>query len=199
MGENTPPALLLLAAGASTRMGRPKQLLPVHGQPLLRHVVTSVLTAPVAPIVVVLGANAAAIAPCLAGLAVQTVVNENWSEGMGSSLRKGMEALLAAAPNTHRVIIALADQPDLSAGHFARLIETQHATGRPIVASVGEGISGPPVLFMAKYFPALLALRGDAGARTLLRDHVADVATVPLPSARDLDTPEDYQAFLERP
>jgi molybdenum cofactor cytidylyltransferase len=179
-------------------MGRPKQLLPVQGKPLLRHVVESVLTAPVSPVVVVLGANATEIAPCLDGLPVQVVVNPGWSEGLASSLRIGMEALTAGATTVESVVIALADQPDFPAGHLEKLREVQAATGRPIVASECAGVRGPPVLFTAGYFPALRALRGDAGARALLQTHARDVATVPLAAARDLDTPADYAAYLNR-
>jgi molybdenum cofactor cytidylyltransferase len=189
--------LVILAAGASTRMGRPKQLLPMYGgRPLLRHGVESALTGPVSPVIVVLGANASEIAPCLTGLAVQLVKNAAWAEGMGSSLRCGMEALLAAVPGVQNVIVTLADQPDLPAGHFSELLKTQRATGQPIVASACEGVRGPPVLFTAKYFPALRTLQGDAGARTILREHAAEVATVPLRSIRDLDTPSDYSDYI---
>ena len=199
MADKISCGLILLAAGASTRMGRPKQLLPMYGnRPLLRHVVESTLTEPVFPIVVVLGANTREVAPCLAGLLVRIVVNPDWAEGMGSSLRCGVEQLIATAPTIQSVIVALADQPDLPAGHFLRLIETQRITSQPIIASECEGVRGPPVLFTTKYFPALRAMRGDTGARVLLKTHANDVATVPLHAARDLDTPADYADYLEQ-
>ena len=110
MAENFSCGLILLAAGASTRMGRPKQLLPVRGRPLLRHVVEACLAAPVSPVIVVLGANSAEIAPCLGGLAVHVVVNAGWAEGMGSSLRAGLEALAALAPAAKNLVIALAER-----------------------------------------------------------------------------------------
>ena len=198
MAEKTSCGLILLAAGASTRMGRPKQLLPVAGRPLLRHVVEAALTAPVAPVIVVLGANAAEIAPCLDGLPVQVAINPGWAEGMGSSLRIGMQALNSHLPPVDGVIVVLADQPDFSAGHMVRLMETHRATGRPIVVSECGGVRGPPVLFTAKYFPALLALQGDTGARSLLQAHAHEVATVPVATADDLDTPANYAAYLRR-
>ena len=199
MAENFSCGLVLLAAGASTRMGRPKQLLPVRGKPLLRHVVESVLTEPVSPVIVVLGANAPEIAPCLDGLRVHVVVNAGWGEGMGSSLRIGLEALITSTPTVGGIIVALADQPDLPTGHLAALIERQRATGRSIVASESEGVHGPPVLFTRKFFRALLALRGDTGARSLLRTYPEDVGAIPLPNLRDLDTPADYADHLNRP
>ena len=197
MAEKDNCALILLAAGASTRMGQPKQLLPIRGKPLLRHVVESAMAEPVSPVIVVLGANAAEIAPCLVGLPVRIVINPDWPEGMGSSLRRGVEELTRCTPTVDRVIITLADQPDILSGHLSQLIATQHTTDQAIVASECEGVRGPPVLFAAEYFPILLTLAGDTGARALLKEHADDVATVPLPSARDLDTLADYNAYLE--
>lgn len=196
MAESFRCALLLLAAGGSRRMGQPKQLLPIDGQPLLRRVAAGALAAPVAPVLVVLGAQAAAIAPCLDGLAVQTVVNARWAEGMATSVRAGLQALANAAPAVSAVVIALADQPDFSAAHLAALIETHRRTGQPLVASEAAGVLRPPVLFAAAWFPRLLALQGDEGARTLLQAHRAAVAVVPLARAVDLDTPADYEKFL---
>lgn len=196
MAESFKCGLILLAAGASRRMGRPKQLLPVAGRPLLRHAAESAAAAPVAPVVVVLGARAAEIAPCLDGLPVQIVVNAQWDQGMGSSVRTGLRALTAGTPGLATVIIALADQPGCPADHFARLIETHRATGRSIVASSVAGVPGPPVLFTAVWFHLLLVLDGDTGARRLLRAQRAHVATVPLASGTDLDTPADYERYL---
>ncbi len=191
-------ALILLAAGASTRMGRPKQLLPVNGQPLLRQVVETALAAPVAPVLVVLGAHAAEIRPCLDGLPVQIVVHAGWAEGMGSSLRVGMEALAAVQPAPGGVVIALGDEPGFSADHVLRLIETHRVTHQPIVASAYGEVRRPPVFFSAKYFPALRALQGDAGAGPLLRAHAPEVATVNLAVVHDLDAPADYADYLKR-
>jgi molybdenum cofactor cytidylyltransferase len=198
MAEPSRCALLILAAGASTRMGRAKQLLPVNDQPLLRRVAQAALSAPASPVLVVLGAHAAEIAPCLEGLPVRIVVHAGWAEGMGSSVRAGMEALASCQPAPESVVIALGDQPDFSASHLARLIEAWCVTGQPIVASEQGTVRGPPVLFAAKYFPALRTLQGDAGARSLLQAHAHEVTTVPLQVAPDLDTPADYAAYLNR-
>lgn len=195
MPDSSTCALVLLAAGGSTRMGRPKQLLPVHGQPLLRHVTQLALRASVSPVVVVLGANADVIAPCLDGLSVQIAVNPNWSEGLGSSLRCGMEALLTAVPETEVVIVALADQPALPPEHLAQLIARYCQGGCTAVASKIGQEPVPPVLFDRSWFDRLRTLTGDTGARALLHERAAEVATVPLATNTDLDTPEDYRAF----
>jgi molybdenum cofactor cytidylyltransferase len=177
-------------------MGRPKQLLPVAGRPLVRHVAEQALAAPAAPVIVVLGAHAEQIVSSLDGLPVQIVVNDRWERGMGSSLRAGMEALTAASLETKAVIVALADQPGCSAAHLARLIETYRSTGRTIVASATGEVRGPPVLFAAAWFHRLLQLDGDVGARELLREQVDALATVPLDAAADIDTPADYTSLL---
>ncbi len=189
-------ALVLLAAGASQRMGRPKQLLPVAGRPLVRLVAEQALAAPVTSVTVVLGAHAAQIGSSLDGLPVQIVVHDQWERGMGSSLRAGVEAVLAASPETKAVIVALADQPGCSAAHFARLIETHQSTGRTIVASATGAMIGPPVLFAAHWFHRLRQLEGEVGARELLREQRAATASVPLETAADLDTPADYERYL---
>jgi len=150
----------------------------------------------VSPVIVVLGAQAMKIAPCLDGLDVRAIVHAAWTEGMGSSLGAGMRELTRLAPQADAVIVALADRPDFSATQAAHLIQTQARTGRSIIASESGGVRLPPVLFARKHFPELLALRGETGARAVIEAHPADVATVPLAAAADLDTPEDYERFL---
>jgi len=198
MAESFSCAIMVLAAGASTRMGQPKQLLPVGDLPLLRQVVEEAVGSLAAPVIVVLGAHAAEIRPTLGGLAVHVVVNEGWAEGMGSSVRVGMEALAQLAPEAGNVIIALGDMPNFSATHLTRLIEACRQTGRSIVATEHGGRLMPPALFAGGHFPALRASHGDAGARALLQAHADEVARVPAAELFDLDTQADYAAYLKQ-
>lgn len=187
--------IIILAAGASTRMGRPKQLLELEGRSLLLRAVEAALAAPVWPVVVVLGANAEAIRPSLARLPVLIAENPAWAEGMASSIRAGVATLRQFSRSLDGTVIALCDQPAFSAGTIQRLREAQRATGAGIVAARYGGRSGAPALFSREHFPALAALTGEAGARGLLHGEAGAVATVDLPElARDLDTPEDYAA-----
>jgi molybdenum cofactor cytidylyltransferase len=177
-------------------MGRPKQLLPVNGRPLLRHVTELALRSPVAPVVVVLGAHADKIEPVLSGLPVHLIANPKWNEGLGSSVRIGVEAALRLAPDLAGLIILPADQPDLPAQHLESVIERFCQGNCSLVASLTAGQRVPPVLFGAAWFDWLRQLTGDAGARDLLREDRPEFASVPLASNADLDTPEDYNRFI---
>jgi oligoendopeptidase F len=190
--------LVLLAAGASVRMGRPKQLLEVDGEPLLRRAVQAALATPTRPVVVVLGAHAALIRPVVADLPVLLVENPDWAEGLGASLRTGVRALEAAAPGLDAMVVALADQPHFSAALVGRLLAEQARTGRAIVASRHGDRGGPPALFLRSRFDALRHARGDAGARALLASAAAEVALIDVPDAADLDTPDDYRQYAAR-
>ena len=178
-------------------MGRPKQLLPIGNKPLLRHVAETALCSPVHPTIVVLGASAARIRSCLDELPVQVVVNEEWTEGIGSSVRVGIEALTKLSPAANGVIIALGDQPTFSAAHVALLLETHRQTGRTIVASQYCGYLQPPAFFAARHFGALQGLYGERGARSLFQTYADEVATVAADGLCDLDTPTDYADFLK--
>ena len=178
-------------------MGRTKQLLPIKGHTLVRHVVELVLRAAVSPVVVVLGAEEKNIERSLAGLPVRLAVNPNWSEGIGSSLRVGVESALAYAPGLQALIIALADQPGLPPEHLDALVARYRHGGCTLVASQTGPARVPPVLFGAEWFPRLRTLAGDAGARDLLRENRPDFATVPLADNTDLDTHEDYERYLK--
>jgi molybdenum cofactor cytidylyltransferase len=178
-------------------MGRPKQLLPIKGHTLVRHVAELVLREPVSPVVVVLGAEEKKIEPTLAGLPVRLAVNPNWSEGIGSSLRVGVEAALDYAPGLQALIVALADQPGLPPDHLGNMIARYRHGGCSLVASQTGPARVPPVLFGAEWFPKLRTLTGDSGAREILREKNPSFAFVTLESNADLDTHEDYERYLE--
>ncbi|HEY0944011.1 MAG TPA: nucleotidyltransferase family protein [Opitutaceae bacterium] len=189
--------VVLLAAGGSLRMGRPKQLLPLEGRPLLVRAAEAALASPAWPVVVVLGAQADAIRPALARLPVLIAENPAWAEGMASSLRAGLGVLDAFSTHIDAAIFALCDQPAFSADTIRRLIAAQQATGRSMVAARYGGHLGAPALFLRSHFHALTTLTGDQGARQLLVTAAPDaVAAVDLPElAVDLDTPADWAAW----
>lgn len=190
-------AAVVLAAGAATRMGQPKQLLDWDGQPLVRQAVTTALEAGLAPVLVVLGSVHTAVAAALEGLPVHPVLNPSYAEGQSTSLRAGVAALghLADA-----AVVLLGDQPFVTAAIVGRLVQVWRATGRPIVAPVYAGQRGNPVLFARAVFPELLAVAGDQGARAVLAADRSRVELVPFDDARplvDIDTPEDYERLRQ--
>ena len=184
-------AAVVLAAGLSRRMGRPKLLLDLGGAPVIRLSVERILAAGLDEVIVVTPPDAAGIAAALDGLPVRYAVNADPAAGQATSVVAGIHAL---APETDAALIALGDQPTLPADVIPALVRARADTGRPIAAPVYRGERGNPVLFAADMFPELCALSGDRGARGVIERDAARVALVPFDVAMppDLDTPEDY-------
>ncbi len=186
---------IILAAGASSRMGEPKQLLPLEGRPLLLRTVEAALASAAWPVVVVLGAEAEKIRPLLARLPVLVAENPAWAEGMASSIRTGIAMLQQFSRSLDAALIALCDQPAFTADTIVRLVARQQASGQSIAAARYHGRNAAPALFLREHFSALAALTGEEGARTLLQARPDLVASEELPElAIDLDTPADYAA-----
>lgn len=186
--------LIILAAGASTRMGTPKQLLFYKGCSFIRHITEVAIISVCQPIVVVLGANAERIKPEINQFPVQIVENSQWEKGMSASIRVGLEALLTVNLNLEAVAIALCDQPFVSSQTLNQLIEAYHFTGKPIIACEYAGTLGVPALFNRTLFSELMALKSTEGAKKLINKHIHEVLSVPCPEAAiDIDTPSDYE------
>jgi molybdenum cofactor cytidylyltransferase len=185
--------LMILAAGASTRMGTPKQLLSYRGRSFVRHITEVSLTSLCQPIAVVLGANAERIKPEISQLPIQIVENQQWAEGMSTSIRVGLEALVAVNQDLDAVAIALCDQPFVSSQTLDRIVEAYHFTGKPIIASEYAGTLGVPVLFSHTLFSEIMALKSTEGAKQLIKRHIHEVFSIPFPEGSiDIDTPNDY-------
>ncbi len=186
--------LILLAAGGSRRLGRPKQLLEYEGLPLLRRTTEAAIGSMCDPVVVVLGAESERCAEVLAGLRVEMVCNPQWADGMAGSIRMGLDALAAKVPDAEATVLCLCDQPHLSSSVLDSLVNTHLRTAKPIVASEYNGAPGAPALFASSHFSDLRSLSGDEGARRLFRRFPADLVTVPFPGgAHDVDTMDDYR------
>jgi len=189
-------AIVVLAAGASSRLGSPKQLLVYKGRSLLQHAADAALQTSLRPVVIVVGANSDATKKQMEGMKVEIAENEAWQEGMASSLRCGLAAVQKMKPETDGIIFMVCDQPYVNKSLLENLLLTQHKTGLPIMASSYEGKLGTPALFHKSFFPELLELTGDVGARKLMVQHSDDVATVLFPKGDiDIDTAAEYEAL----
>ena len=191
--------LLLLAAGSSSRLARPKQLLPYQGRTLLRHAAEVAAASPCRPLVLVTGALHDELLPEVEGLPFHVVRNDAWADGMGSSIAAGLAELETAveAPKVDAVLVMLCDQPLLTEDIIGQLIVQFQATGQPVVACSYAGVQAVPALFSRAVFPQLLALNGAAGARELLQQY-AHLPTVDFPGgATDVDTESQYAALGE--
>jgi molybdenum cofactor cytidylyltransferase len=189
----------LLAAGSSTRLGKPKQLLEYNGGSLLRHVLRIAAEAEANPLIVVLGANADLLIQEIDEKEADIVINKDWKEGMASSIIAGLNALLEKYPSVDGVIFMMCDQPFVSESLLNDLIITQQQTGKSIVTSSYDNTMGPPALFHKSIFPELLQLHGDTGARMILQQHINEVATVLFSKGNiDIDTMEDYEALSQK-
>jgi molybdenum cofactor cytidylyltransferase len=183
---------VILAAGAATRMGRIKQLLPYRGATLVEHTILTAQKAGFAPVVVVLGAQAVAVGEAVTRTTAERVMNQDWEAGMGSSVTAGVARLL----DLDAVAILLADQPCISATDLTAMCRELEGSEAAVVAASYAGTVGVPAIFRNSLIPMLLQLAPDAGARALLRDKGLNVLRYELPAAAtDIDTPEDFAAL----
>ncbi len=184
---------VILAAGGSTRMGQPKQLLDWQGAPLVTRAVATALETSLWPIVLVLGNAADAIKPLFAKQPLQIVENKLWGRGIGSSIHLGVETLDRFSISLEGALVMLADQPHISAGALNALLAA-FGDGTKIIAAKYSGSVGSPVLLPRRFFPELKALPPDVGAQRILKANANEVIAIDRPElAVDLDTPEDYQ------
>ncbi|MCS7235388.1 MAG: nucleotidyltransferase family protein [Armatimonadota bacterium] len=181
-------AAVVLAAGSSRRMGKPKLLLRWGNSSLLRRAAEAALQA-ADRVVVVVGPDPDRMRQELAGLPVEVVVNPDHAQGLASSLRCGLRTV----PDAPAVLVTLADQPRVTGEHLRRLVEAYRDTEAPVVAASYAGTAGVPAVFRRDLFGELVRLRGDSGARPVIERHRDEAVLVPVPEAAvDVDTPEDW-------
>src|SRR4051812_15575768 len=187
-------AAIVLAAGGSTRLGRPKQLVTFGGETLVRRAINAAAAGGCAPVVVVVGETESLIRRELSGSSAEFVVNVDWQRGLGTSIRCGMEQLLARERNPAAVILVACDQPFVDAALIATLRATHESTGNPIVACRYAGTLGIPAVFDASCFGELLSLPDDSGAKAIISANADRVAEVPFAAGEfDIDTAADLE------
>ncbi|MES2455946.1 MAG: nucleotidyltransferase family protein [Bacteroidota bacterium] len=193
----TATGIVILAAGSSSRLGKPKQLLTYQGKTLLERVLDCAIQTPFRPIVVVLGAYAEEISALRLPEGISIVVNDQWQHGMGTSISVGLSAVLNQQPDMAQVIFSVADQVFITAEVFMALFDRKQQTGKNIIASTYAQAKGVPVLFDKKYFGELLLLAGEQGAKTVLKQHADDTDTILFESGHvDVDTEQDYLKLI---
>lgn len=188
-------AAVVLAAGRSSRLGTPKQLLPFKGRPVLAAVVEALLQSPVDRVTVVLGDRAVEVAGALEGLAVEVVINSRHHLGQSESLKAGLQAL---GGRVEAALFALGDQPLVKPGTIRLLVENYRAGGG-IVAPFFRGKRGNPVLFGRQFFAGMMSLDGDLGAREIIARNPGSLCRVEVDDpgvVLDIDTWEDYRRLL---
>jgi molybdenum cofactor cytidylyltransferase len=189
-------AIIILAAGSSSRMGTSKQLLPINGQSLLSRATQVALQTQAANTVIVLGSNEAEHRKAIEHLPVEIICNEAWQQGIGSSIKAGIDYVCHRYPETSAAIFMVCDQPFVTVDHLTSLIKEHELTSQPIVCSRYAATVGIPVLFEKSMFQNIMKLPDSAGAKRLIEQNPHLVTSVVLKGGEiDLDTPQDYNDF----
>ena len=184
----------ILAAGESSRLGRPKQLIQFRGKSLILRTVDAASEVGCSPVTVVLGRDRKKIEDELAGTRVAIVKNENWRAGIGTSIRAGVQNLLSQTSNLEGIVLLVCDQPFADAGVIKGLIGLRQKTNKSIVASAYAETLGVPAFFDHSCFEELLALSDDSGAKSIILRDRKRVAELRFPEGNiDIDTEEDYE------
>jgi molybdenum cofactor cytidylyltransferase len=192
--------LIILAAGESKRLNYfPKQLLKVNEKTLLRNAAENALSSDAALVCVVLGANFEKLKSEIEDLSLEIVANENWADGMASSLQKGLRKLLEIESDLQGFCVTLCDQPLISYQIINRLINVFQTDNPPIVASEYAETIGVPAIFGKPFFDELLNLKSSESAKKVMTKHLDSVKKISVPEAEfDIDTKEDFESFLKK-
>jgi molybdenum cofactor cytidylyltransferase len=192
-------AAVVLAAGGSTRFGKPKQFALFQGEAFINRIVAAAMEAGCTPVVVVTGEDSVPIGLELSELTVSIAVNPYWQSGVGSSIVVGIRHVMNLAPDIDAALLLTCDQPFVTAAVLTQMIQFRLTSGKPIIASAYAETIGIPALFHRSCFPDLLRLKGDSGAKGIILARPDDVASFDFPSGEiDIDTAADYEK-LDQP
>ncbi|MCG2587280.1 nucleotidyltransferase family protein [Rhodohalobacter sulfatireducens] len=199
MSESENIGVVILAAGSSSRLGRPKQLVEFQNKSLLQHVIDTINPFQFHPSVLVLGANADEIRKSINPKNVTLLHNENWSEGIASSIRLGVSESIKLEKSLDGILFLLSDQPFVNKELIGELLEN-HANGnQKITACSYKGNVGVPAILSKDFFPHLLELKGDVGAKKIIAQNSDNVQSVIFKKGSfDVDTEEDVQELLHK-
>ena len=187
--------IIILAAGNSSRMGEPKQLMMYKNKTFLQHIIGESKNANLYPVICVTGYQSDLVTNSISGMDISVVYNEHWPEGMGSGISAGIKQLLLT--DVDSVILAVSDQPHVSADLFGTMQTLEDQSGKGIVACSYAGTLGTPVLFRKDYFNRLKSLNGNQGAKNIVKINMPDVCSVDFENGNiDIDTKEDYENLI---
>jgi molybdenum cofactor cytidylyltransferase len=188
-------AIILLAAGSSSRFGHAKQLVTHNGKSLISHAISEAKEVS-ENVIIVLGANFERIKTEIEDQGAPIIYNKDWEEGMSSSIHCGLLSLLKNNIALDALILMVCDQPFVTSSLLAALIAEYDKTKKLIIASAYKDTIGTPVLFDSSFIPSLLLLKGQAGAKKIISENMGSVSTVSFPLGYiDIDTKEDYDSF----
>ncbi|HJX27208.1 MAG TPA: nucleotidyltransferase family protein [Thermoanaerobaculia bacterium] len=188
---------VILAAGSSSRMGSPKQILQFRGESLLRCAAVAALGAGCSPVIVVTGAYADLSRRELDGLDVREVLNPCWETGMASSITAGVEDLIRTDSDVGAAVFLLCDQPHVTASILSDVIAAHRTTGKPVIASTYGGSFGVPALFGRSLFAELAALEGGDGAKQVIKRYASEAHFLPFRDGEvDVDTHDDFSRLI---
>ncbi|MCK5210387.1 MAG: nucleotidyltransferase family protein [Cyclobacteriaceae bacterium] len=196
LSNKTKIELLIMAAGASRRLGQPKQLLEYKGESLIRRISKEALKAKIGNITVVLGYDNKNIEKEITDLKVNVFFNEEWEEGLGASIRNGLKYILDNKPDTNAILLSMVDQPFVDAVHLKKLANAYDAARKMIIASAYSGTFGVPVLIDSFYFDLLKELKGDEGGKKIFVNYIKDIVEIPfIEGAIDIDEKKDLKTL----
>jgi len=187
--------IIILAAGNSTRMGEPKQLMMYKNKTFLQHIIDEAKNANLDPVICVTGYQSDLVTTSISTMEVSVVYNKHWSEGMGSGIATGIRYLLLSDADS--VILAVSDQPYVSSDLFRTIIHSKENSGKGIIACSYADTLGTPVLFVKDYFSQLQSLIGGEGAKKIVKANLSDVFQIEFEKGTvDIDTKEDYENLI---
>ena len=190
--------VVVLAAGSSSRLGQPKQLIKYKGKPLLQNILDHSQVLSFTSKVLILGAHAEEIKKNINTGEFRVIINEQWEEGIASSILKGVRSSLEINPNLENILFLLSDQPFVTSALIKELLDTHKKEGKTITGCRYDKTVGVPVIFNKNMFRELCHLNGDRGAKVLIRKYPDKVAAVSFDlGSVDIDEPEDYRKLLK--
>lgn len=196
LGRKTDIEILIMAAGASRRLGQPKQLINYQGQSLIRRMSQEAIKTKIGQITVVTGHNHEEIEKEIADLKVNVFYNEEWEEGLGSSIRNGLKYILNIKPETNAVLLTMVDQPFVDADHLTKLANAYDPSRPMIIASAYKSTFGVPVLFDSQYFDEMKQLKGDEGGKKIFVNYLRNIVEIPfIQGAIDIDEKKDLKTL----